>query len=71
MQYDDWMNASDAILWHMERDPILRSTISAVFVFDRAPDESRFRESLAETVRQIPRLSQRVVADQLGVAPPR
>jgi len=70
-EFDDWMSESDAVMWHIERDPLLRSTITSVWVLDRAPDESRFDEMLARATATIPRLRQRVLADQRGIAPPK
>jgi len=71
IEYGDWMSETDALMWHMERDPILRSTITTVWVLDEMPDEVRLRASLDKAVATIPRLSQRVVADPVGIAPPR
>ena len=70
-QFDDWMSESDALMWHMERDPLLRSTITSVWVLDREPDESRFDDLLDRAVAAIPRLRQRVLADPQAIAPPR
>ena len=30
LHYDEWMSESDSVLWHIERDPLLRSTITSV-----------------------------------------
>ena len=40
------MSDEDALMWHVEKDPILRSTIVAVAVFDRPPDFDRLRSRL-------------------------
>jgi diacylglycerol O-acyltransferase / wax synthase len=69
--YDDWMSDSDALMWHIERDPLLRSTVLSVWILDRAPDEERYAATFERTMRHVPRLRQRVVEDPLGVAPPR
>lgn len=69
--YEDRMSDSDALMWTIERDPILRSTIVAVWVLDRPPDPDRLRAKLEATVRAIPRMRQHVIQDPLGVAPPR
>lgn len=69
--YDDWMSDSDALMWHIERDPLLRSTVLSVWLLDRAPDEERYAATFERTMRHVPRLRQRVVEDPLGVAPPR
>ncbi len=71
IEYADWMSETDALMWHMERDPILRSTITTVWVLDKMPDEERLNASLDKAVATIPRLNQRVVADPAGIAPPR
>lgn len=69
--YTDRMNASDALLWRNERDPMLRSTILSVLVLDRPPNEDRFRTTLEGMLGRVPRLRQRVVLDPLHAAPPR
>jgi diacylglycerol O-acyltransferase len=65
------MNASDALLWTIERDPCLRSTIVAVAMLDRSPDWKRLNKRIAETCELIPRLRQRVVAAPFRLGPPR
>jgi WS/DGAT/MGAT family acyltransferase len=69
--YDDWMSDSDALMWHIERDPLLRSTVTSVWVLDGPPDMERFDRTMARAVAAIPRLRQRAVADPVGIAPPR
>jgi len=71
MAYEDRMSASDALMWTIERDPLLRSTIVSVWILDGPPDPERVRAKLEATARAIPRLRQKVVQDPLGVAPPR
>jgi diacylglycerol O-acyltransferase len=71
LEYDDWMSESDALMWHIERDPLLRSTVLSVWVLDRPPDLEQFRNALGRTQHLVPRLRQRVVEDPLGVSPPR
>lgn len=69
--FDRFMGDSDGIMWTIESDPNLRSTITAVFLLDSAPDWDRLRERLERTTHQIPRLRQRVVEVPLRLAPPR
>lgn len=69
--FDDWMGESDALMWRIERDPLLRSTVLSVWLLDRPPDPVRFRTTLERTLALVPRLRQRVVEDPLGVSPPR
>lgn len=67
----DRMSGSDAILWNVERDPALRSTIVVAFLLDRAPEPARLAAMFERLVERVPRLRQRVVEDPLGLAPPR
>lgn len=69
--FDRYMGDSDGIMWTIERDANLRSTITVVFLLDRAPDWERLRYRLELATHQIPRLRQRVVEVPLRLAPPR
>ena len=71
LHYDERMSASDALMWNIERDPMLRSTILSAIVLDGLPDEARFRQALERALGKVPRLRQHVVLDPLGAAPPR
>jgi WS/DGAT/MGAT family acyltransferase len=71
LHYDEWMSESDSVLWHIERDPLLRSTITSVWFLDTVPDRDRMDAVVERIVAKIPRLHQRVVDEQPGVAPPR
>jgi WS/DGAT/MGAT family acyltransferase len=65
------MTDADALMWTIEKDPMLRSTITAVLVLDRAPDAKRLRQLLERGTRLVPRMRQRVRGNPLSVAPPR
>ena len=65
------MGPSDAVMWGIEHDPVLRSNIVAVAVLDRAPDWERLWARLEHATRVVPRLRQRVVTPLLRVGPPR
>ena len=65
------MSDEDALMWHVEKDPILRSTIVAVAVFDRPPDFDRLRSRLDRATSLIPRLRQRVLSPPFRLGPPR
>jgi diacylglycerol O-acyltransferase len=69
-QFNDRMSDSDALMWRIESDPALRSTIVSMWVLDQAPDWDRFHEKLEQTAADIPRLRERVVEDALGLASP-
>ena len=59
--YDETMSSSDALIWHIERDPLLRSTVMSVWFLQRPPSPERMRATVERMVTQLPRLRQRVV----------
>ena len=65
------MSDSDALMWRIEKDPLLRSTVTALWVLDRSPDRARLEDKLERATRLIPRLRQRVVSNPMSLAPPR
>jgi WS/DGAT/MGAT family acyltransferase len=68
--WPDYMNPSEAVLWDIEKDPMLRSTITVVALLDHAPDHGRFLDRLDYASRVIPRLRQRVVVPPLRLSRP-
>lgn len=70
-RFTDHMSDEDALMWHIEKDPILRSTILAVGIFDRAPDWAKLRARVERATLMIPRLRQRVLSPPLRIGPPR
>lgn len=71
MRYEDRMGDSDALLWIIESDPMLRSTITAVVFLDDCPDPLRVRAMFERGATVIPRFRQRVRANAMSIAPPR
>jgi diacylglycerol O-acyltransferase len=71
MRFEDHMSQADALMWRLESDPILRSTILSTWTLDREPDFKRFEDKAERATRIIPRLRERVVSDPLGIAPPK
>lgn len=65
------MTAADSVLWSMERDPQLRSTVTAIAVLDQPPDMERLRRRVEEAAVALPRLRQRVAEMPLGLGHPR
>ena len=76
--YDEAMSSSDALIWHIEQDPLLRSTVMSVWFLEQPPSPERMRATVQRLVAQLPRLRQRVVGgrrrptwaegDQLDIA---
>lgn len=71
LRYEARMSDSDALMWTIEKDPLLRSTITAVSLLDGPVDGARFRAKVDHASRVIPRLRQRVVGNPFSLAPPR
>jgi diacylglycerol O-acyltransferase / wax synthase len=65
------MRDSDAFSWYMERDPLLRSTVVSVLLFDRCPDLAVLRDKAERASRLVPGLRHRLVEPPLRLAPPR
>lgn len=70
-EFEPRMSDADALMWSIEKDPLLRSTIITVYVLDRAPDRERFTTTMERVSRAMPRLRQRVLGHPLSIAPPR
>jgi WS/DGAT/MGAT family acyltransferase len=71
VRFEDRMSDGDALMWNIERDPLLRSTIAVVWLLDRAPDRARLEHKVERASRVIPRLRQHVLPNPLALAPPR
>ncbi len=71
LRFEHRMTDSDALMWTVEKDPMLRSTITSVLVLDQAPDRERFRALIDRGTRLVPRMRQRVRGNPLSAAPPR
>ena len=70
-EFERRLGASDSVLWDIEKDPVLRSTITAVALLDRVPDWERLQRRLHHGSQLVPRLRQRVVVPPLRVGAPR
>ncbi|MCJ7671858.1 MAG: diacylglycerol O-acyltransferase, partial [Acidimicrobiia bacterium] len=65
------MRDSDAFSWYMEADPLLRSTVVSVLLFDRCPDLAVLLDRAERASRLVPGLRHRLVEPPLRLAPPR
>lgn len=68
--FDDFMSDADALIWAIEQDPYLRSTIVTVLLLDTTPSWEIARARLERGVRLIPRMRQRVVEPAFGIGTP-
>jgi diacylglycerol O-acyltransferase len=71
IHFDDRMSDADALMWNIEKDPALRSTITSVIVLDRALPHDVLIRRFERLSRVVPRLRQRVRSNTLSIAPPR
>ncbi len=70
-EFEPRMSDADALMWSIEKDPLLRSTITTVMILDKTPDRDRFTRRMDRLSRLVPRLRQRVLGHPLSIAPPR
>ena len=69
LRFERRMSDTEALMWALEDDPVLRSTFANVTLLDRVPDLDAFRERMLMAVDVLPRLRQRV-HDAPGIANP-
>jgi WS/DGAT/MGAT family acyltransferase len=71
IRYHDRMSDEDALMWSIEKDPMLRSTITTVILLERPLDRETLRRTFERLTRVVPRLRQRVRSNLMSLAPPR
>ena len=71
VEFEDRMSAADAVMWTIEKDPMLRSTITTVVLVDGEIDQDAIERTFERASRVVPRLRQRVRHNPLSIAPPR
>lgn len=60
-----YLSQTDTLMWMVEADPLLRSTILGIAVLNRAPDWSQFVERVESVTRHVPNLRHKVVVPPL------
>ncbi|HEX9683042.1 MAG TPA: wax ester/triacylglycerol synthase domain-containing protein [Acidimicrobiales bacterium] len=68
---DRHMTDAEALMWNLEKDPLLRSDFGNVTIVDRNPDTERMRGRLDAVAGAFPRLRRRVQPTFGRLAPPR
>jgi len=56
-----YLSQTDTIMWMVEADPLLRSTILGVVLLDGAPEWSRLRSRVEEVTHHVPALREKVL----------
>lgn len=69
-RFEAHMSDSDALMWNIEKDPLLRSTIVTVLFFDQVPDWDTLVARIERGSWLIPRMRQRVATPLLRMGPP-
>ncbi|MCO5317330.1 MAG: WS/DGAT domain-containing protein [Microthrixaceae bacterium] len=69
--YHDRMNDSDALMWNIEKDPMLRSTITTIVSISGHIDRDELHTHVERLSRAVPRLRERVRGNPYSLAPPR
>ena len=64
-RFEAHMSDSDALMWNIEKDPLLRSTIVTVLFFDQTPDWHTLVARIERGSWLIPRMRQRVATPLL------
>jgi hypothetical protein len=60
------MTGPETMMWHIDRDPLLATSGSAVSIFERQLDANQFRRRMANVVASVERLRQHI---EQGVGP--
>ncbi len=60
-----YLSQTDTVMWTVEADPLLRSTIGGIALLDRAPDIDALRARMEHVVDMVPTMRARVVSPPL------
>lgn len=71
VRFEDRMSDADALMWAIEKDPMLRSTVTTAILLAGSVDRDRLWRTFDRASRAVPRLRQRVRSNPLSMAPPR
>ncbi|MGO9286888.1 MAG: wax ester/triacylglycerol synthase domain-containing protein [Mycobacterium sp.] len=61
----------ESVLWGLEKDPLLRQTMTAVLILDRPPDRETLLDRLERVSRTLPPFRHRLVEAPLRLSTPR
>jgi len=74
-ELDGWggapeMSHFEGVMWRLDANPRMRSTMTALEVLDHAPDWQRLRAAHARVTEAVPRFRQRVIEPLFGLGTP-
>lgn len=64
------MTDAESLMWSVEQDPRLRSTMGAIAVLDGPPDLGRLRDTVVRALPGVPALRERVQPSGVPLVPP-
>jgi diacylglycerol O-acyltransferase len=64
------LSAADSLMWRIEADPVLRSSVLVVGMLDREPKPARVRDAFRRAAATLPGFGDRLVPPPLGVGHP-
>jgi len=69
-QFDQKMSEAEGLMWRLEKDPYLSSTVANITVLDRKIDMERLRRRMERATHVVPRLRQRAQPTPVSLTPP-
>lgn len=69
-QFDHKMSDAEGLMWRLEKDPHLASTVANITILDRAPDLDQLLRRMERATHVVPRLRQRVQSVPANLTPP-
>lgn len=69
-RFDRKMTDAEGLMWRLEKDPYLSSTFAAVTILDRPPNFDKLLARMAQAVRIVERLGQRVQPAPVNLTAP-
>ena len=64
------MTDTEALMWSVEQNPQLRSTMGAIAILDGVPDPERLRATIIKALPSVPALRERVQPSGVPLVPP-
>ena len=70
IELDTRMSDAEGLMWRLEKDPYLSSTVANITILDKAPNFEQFKARMERATLAIPRLRQRVQSSPANISAP-
>ena len=70
IELDTRMSDAEGLMWRLEKDPYLSSTVANITILDKAPNFEHFKARMERAALAIPRLHQRVQSSPANLSAP-